>query len=140
MISISCNVNGLDSLANLIGKLNVNAKEIIPEVIVEELWKFAELVYSDPDVPDEYKESLSLSVVPNLDTVVLYAYSPDKWKYKDFGNRLEWAIYRCPRRKYFGGKLSREYNGPDYLQEKWSSYKATFISNVKQRVVQSLRR
>lgn len=139
MIVIDTDVRGIEELINIANSFNVNAKEIIPELIIDELWNFAETIHNDPDVPAEFKEALSLTVIPHTDEIILWIYSPDKFAHKDFGSRREWMLYNCPKRKYYGGKLSAEYNGPDYLRDKWTTYKATFINNIRQRIINSIR-
>ena len=139
MISIS--IEGIEDLLNLIQSLESRTiTDNILDIIEDELWIFAQIIHSDNTIPDEYRNALGTKVIRELDTVVLMAVpSEERLKYIKFGTRLEWAAYKCPKRKYYGGELSPEYSGPSYLKEKWNSYKNTFINNIKSRIIEMIR-
>ena len=137
---IVINVEGMEELYGLIEALDPNAiLEDALDIIDDELFSFAIQLKLDPDIPDEYSNALASTIIREEKTVVLLVWSPKEWKRKRFGSRLEWGIYRCPKRKYFGGELAPEYTGPDYLKEKWNSYKDKFIMNVRSRIVEMIR-
>jgi hypothetical protein len=130
----------MEELYSLIEALDPDAiLEDALDIIDDELFSFAIQLKLDPDIPEEYSNALTSVIVREEKTVVLTVWSPEQWKKKRFGSRLEWEIYRCPKRKYFGGELAPEYTGPDYLKEKWNSYKDKFIMNVRSRIVEMIR-
>ena len=139
MISIS--IEGIEDLFNLIQSLeSTTITDSILDIIEDELWIFAQIIHSDSTIPAEYRNALATKVIKELDTVVLMAIpSEERLKYIKFGTRLEWAIYKCKKRRYYGGELSLQYSGPSYLKEKWNSYKNTFINNVKSRIIEMIR-
>ena len=136
---IKVNVKGLDRLGDISSKL-VNMGITLVDIIVDELWEYAKVLMNDREIPDSYKKAMFVSVIPELNSVVLAVDVPDQYKYERFGNRKEWAIYECPRRHYNGGKIVPEYTGPNYIREKWEQYKPIFISKVKSRIGESIRR
>jgi len=141
---IIINVEGMEELYGLIEALDPNAiLEDALDIIDDELFSFAIQLKLDPEIPDEYSNALASVIIREMNTVVLIAYFPEEWKKKveakRFGTRMEWAIYRCVKRFYFGGKIAKEWTGPNWLREKWNSYKDKFIMNVRSRIVEMIR-
>ena len=137
---ISINVEGIENLAKISDSLDANELRLgVIGILEEELEVFANILHSDVNIPHEYSDSLSSVVNSTGDTVILVAWGGDRWQNRKFGNRLEWEVYMCPKRKYFGGELAPEYSGPDYLKERWELYRPKFINIVKERIVQWIR-
>jgi hypothetical protein len=150
LIIIDCNIIGLESLYKLIDRFNNNIITIV-DILADEAEIFLESIRADPNVPPEYANSLSMIEVPNDNKIILFTEkTEERWLMERikrdadtnqlrFGTKVEWSLYICPKRKYYGGKLTLQYNGPDYIKEKWNAYKDTFISKVKQRIIEALR-
>lgn len=137
---ISIEVTGLENLIVLTKRISSeDIKELLFGIIDDEFYTFSRILRMDPLIPLEYSRSLSSAIVRELDTIALLAWGSKRWDYRKFGSRLEWGIYMCPKRKYFGGELSPEYSGPDYLKERWEKYRSTFITNVKDRIITVIR-
>lgn len=137
---ISITIEGDQQLHDLLDRFNITTEgKLILFVIENELVEFAKLLNIDPKIPKEYSSSLSTIIVEEMNTVVLVAWGQKYWENKRFGSKLEWMIYKCPKRKYFGGELAPEYNGPDYLKEQWKTYRPIFIQKVKDRISNILR-
>lgn len=140
---IIIDVNGIEDLYSLreyLSAENLGPKTI--NIIVEELGEFAKFIKNDQNIPREYVDSLTSVIIANSNQVVFLAYQQKKWdrkrEYKAFKTKMEYMIYTCPKRKYFGGEIAPEYNGPDFLVEKWKQYSNTFINNVKTKIVYML--
>lgn len=150
MIAITCDVTGFEGIARIMGKLD-QLDIIMMKVVEDELWEFAKLLHSDKDIPEEYRNALAIKVVNQLGVVALTVDAPEDykdsrikrkstWDYKQFSNNLEWALYRCPKRKYFGGRLTPMYNGPDFMKDRWKTYRSIFINKVKDKVISEIRK
>jgi len=146
---ITIDVAGLEKLAELIQNMSGNrfgariGNISIPDILAliqDELYEFAKLLYLDPSVPREYSSSITCVFDKEANSVYLVAWGAERWKKKaELGDAMAWRIYKCPKRGYFGGELSKEYTGPEYLVEKWREYRPIFINNIKMRLVQFLR-
>jgi hypothetical protein len=137
---ISITIDGDEHLQELLTRFGVATEgKMILGIVEDELVEFAKLLYLDPKVPKEYSSSLATVLVEEMNTVALVAWGQKYWENKRFGSKLEWMIYRCPKRKYFGGELALEYNGPDYLKEQWKTYRPIFIEKVRSRIISLLR-
>ena len=169
-ISFSTDIQGLESLlSKILIKYDANKiKQESNKIVIEEIENFIDKMRNDPNIRDEYKLALTYIGVPNSDTIILFTNKTDeRWQanftsryttnYQGetvqgggftmkkpgrtrFGNKVEWSMYNCPKRKYLGGKLSLEYNGPDYLKDEWAKYKGIFISKIKQRIISEVLR
>jgi hypothetical protein len=141
---ITVNISGMEDLYSLIEALDPDAVlEDILDIIDDELMQYAIQLKLDPEIPEEYSNALTSVIIEEMNTVVLLAYFPEEWKKKvedkRFGTRMEWAIYNCTRRHYFGGKIAKEWTGPNWLRLKWDSYKDKFIMNVRSRIIEMIR-
>lgn len=165
LITINTKVEGLDKLLNIVNRTNAALlSDSIRKILIIEAEKF--INYVKMQIPQEYIEyanSLNYVEIPNEAMIIINtAYSDERWQasasYRKtkigatglgdedyymgasrFGNKVEWALYTCPKRKYAGGKLSLEYNGPDFLKQEWQNYKNTFISSATQKITRLLK-
>jgi electron transfer flavoprotein alpha subunit len=150
LVIIDCNVTGLENLQKLYDKFTNNIVTIV-DILADEAEIFIDSIRADTNVPKEYADALAIVEVPNDNKIIIFTEkTQDRWLMERvkrdadtnqlrFGTKVEWALYVCPRRKYYGGKLALQYTGPDYIKEKWAAYKDTFISKVKQRIIEALR-
>jgi hypothetical protein len=109
-----------------------NLRGAILDILGGELLVYANTLRANKDIPREYSDAIFVVELPELDlaAIAIEFLEQKKYEYKRFGNATEYAIYTCPRRKYFGGKILPEYNGPSYIKEKWKTYKPIFVTRV----------
>lgn len=140
MITVDINIEGYESLSSIISFMNPNSfRQTMINIVTEELNTFAIMLKQDPSIPEEYRNSLTVTVIPEMDTVVLLAFGRKRWRWKRFSSRLNWKIYVCTIHRYVGGELSPEYTGPDYLKERWKYYKPIFLNKVNNRIKEYIR-
>mgnify|MGYP000103033479 CR=1 FL=1 len=128
---IQIDIKGLEifeSLSVLLGNTDI-MYQLAYDTMLDILETFIKSeIMNDPNIPEEYKAGVTLVMLPS-GFVILY-YVEEEWRKKEKTTRLEWAIYRCPKRKYYGGKLrpSVEYMKRDYIKEKWLMTKDFYLS------------
>jgi len=138
MISVS--VSGLEGLRTLIFYLDKSVfTNFCIEAIQDELTELMYEVDRDPEIPREYKDSLILFSNVQEGQVYLIAYSPGRTKWRRFGRHMVYEKYRCPIHKYFGGELTPEYTGLDYLSLKFKERKNDIITNIKNKILEYVR-
>ena len=138
-MNITVNVSELNSLASLIGNLS-NLRYRILEIAAEELEEFATMLVNNTETPREIAESLRVAINEEFDIVGLFIEFSKTYEYGMFGNRAEYALYTCPRRKYYGGMIASEnILTSTYLTDKWKEYKDTFIFKVRAKINEALK-
>lgn len=139
---IEVNIEGFEQLGNLVDFDKAKFGNAAIRAIEYELSWLIDVIRNDPNIPDTYKNSLMMVLVSKAAGVdrgvTLIAYAPSKNNYKRFGNRLKWGNYICPIRKYFGGELAPEYNGPEYIRQLWILNKDKIVNNIKSRLMNVL--
>jgi hypothetical protein len=133
---ITVNIENLECLTKLSDRLETAN---ILGIIGDELEIFANVLRNDPEIPKEYSDAIFISTVKSMDTVGIALDFTNEYKYAKFGNKLEYAVYTCPRRKYPYGKITPAYGGPNYLKEKWENYKPIFMGKVRDSIVQAIK-
>lgn len=53
--------------------------------------------------------------------------------------QLPFYSKNCPIHKYFGGELTPEYTGPDYIKQKFEEDKPRIINNIRSKIMEYLR-
>jgi len=132
-------VSGLVNLAFLSVRIDKDVlRSEVSEIIAEELDILIKRIRQDPKIPQDYKDALFLSVSPGTGYVFFGVFLPSKMKWLRFG-LLKYKEYTCPIRKYYGGEISPEYEGLDYIKKYWEEEKANILKNIKDRVAEYIR-
>lgn len=137
---IEIEVTGLGKLGAIKHFLNIDEfQNMVTNIVYYEVWLLAEKIRNDPEIPQDYKDAMFIS--PNKETgkVTLAVFIPSKMKWARWGRVVEWEGYKCPIRKYYGGELTPEYSGPDYIKQKFATEKPKMISNIKAGIVNKIK-
>jgi hypothetical protein len=135
-MSIEVSITGYEKLGII--SLNFNPamfKAVVTGIVSQELMLIAESIQQDPNIPVEYKKAIFVSVNESTGKVSLGVFVPGEMKWKRWGKVMEWQNYICPIRKYYGGELAPEYNGPSYVKEKFKQMAPQVKSNIRNRVI-----
>jgi len=135
---ITVNVKGIEKMVSLSQRF-IGFEDKVKSIVIEELEYYADSIRNDPEVPKEYADAIYIAIVEEFDVIALAVHIPERMAYERFGNRVQWAVYKCPRRKYNDGMITKEYDGPHFIRTKWNDYKATFINNVKSKIIQEIK-
>jgi len=137
---ITVNIDGMADFSNLLLYFDRSVfNNFVNATILDELTTIMYRIKQDEGIPKEYKDSLVLWSSVEEGKVYLTAYVPSKMKWKKFGRHMVSERYRCPIHKYFGGELTPEYTGPDYIKQKFEEDKPRIINNIKSKILSYLR-
>ena len=126
---------GLEQLVSLMRRIDpAYLREQACEIIYLELVKFAELIRADPNIPKELKDALFIYVNVSSGRVGIGLFIEGKARWLRFGV-IQYEQYKCPVRKYWGGKLAPGYTLQNYLLEKWNQHKGTILDNIKRGIM-----
>ena len=139
ILDIATKVSGIDKLVKLSNRLAMFKIKFLG-ICADELLEFEKVIKADNDIPEDYKRLLFVAYDIEENIAAITIEVPERFKWERFGNRREWAIYHCPRRGYAGGKVVKEWTGPDFIKIKWATYKPIFMSKVKSRMNEATRR
>ena len=130
---------GIEQLVSLMGRVDpAYVREKTCELIYLELVRFAEMIRADPNIPKEVKDALFIYMNVSSGRVGIGLFIEGKARWLRFGV-IQYEQYKCPVRKYWGGKLAPSYTLENYLLEKWNQHKAQILDNIKRGIVSIIR-
>jgi hypothetical protein len=95
--AINVDVNGYEKLGVFMLYLDKEQfKSEVTNIVANELSKVAESLQQDPNIPEDYKKSIFVSVNEQTGTVTLGVFIKEQMKWKRFGKVMEWGNYICP--------------------------------------------
>jgi hypothetical protein len=141
---IEVNVTGLEQLEALIVRLQFFGiiEEQVYEIFREVMYEFYQDVLADPAIPEKYKQSVVFFYYP---PTVIITYAPKvirAGEERKLTTRAEWTLYWCIKRGYLGGEIAEvpEYLDATWLEDKWNREKDKYISEIRDKVVELIKR
>ena len=94
----------------------------VAEQIVMEMW-------TDPSIPQVYKEALAVVEEPGTGRVIIGVVY-DRSVIIEKGSPTDWVVYKCSKRAYYGGKLTKAYEGKHYIAEYWRVHREEILQRI----------